>query len=306
MKNLSSLHYNGISTYLKNLFGCRIIKLSIDGGFTCPNRDGKCGTGGCFYCSEDGSGDFAGKGSIKDALSTEIELYRNKWPKAKYIAYFQSHTNTYAPVRELRSKYEEALSFENVIGLAIATRPDCLEDDVLDLLSELNKKTFLWIELGLQTANDTTAANFNRGYKTEVFKEACQKLRARGIAFVVHLILGLPGETKEDMLSSAKLVALEKPFGIKLHMLHVMKNTEYERQKVHLKKMLSLTEYVSIVCDILEHMPEEITIHRLTGDAPQKMLLAPDWTRNKHTVLNEIQKEFKKRGTYQGINKEWQ
>ena len=314
-----SVRYNAIGPYLKNMFGCRIVKLSLDGGFTCPNRDGRCGTGGCLFCAEDGSGRFASD------IPHEIELTRRKWPEAKYMAYFQNFTNTYAPVEKLRSLWDEALGNSedkgplrarshctadhgeterqdpSIIGLAVATRPDCLPEDVLDLLSEYNEKSFLWVELGLQTSRQKTADYINRCYDNSVYENAVTELNRRGIRCVTHLILGLPGETKADMLSSAEYVNSFAPFGLKLHMLHVMENTKlgeiYKKQPFEL---FSLNDYVETVCDILERTPQDVTVHRLTGDAPQDSLIAPEWTRNKHTVLNAIQQEFKRRGTFQG------
>jgi radical SAM protein (TIGR01212 family) len=292
-----SLHYNAIAPWLKNRFSQRVVKPSLDGGFTCPNRDGRCGTGGCSFCPEDGSGAFAG--SIPD----QMELLRRKWPDAGlYIAYFQNHTNTYAPVPRLRELWDEALTAPGVIGLAAATRPDCLGEDVLDLISEYSKKTFLWIELGLQTSSDATARAFNRGYDSEVFASAMEKLSRRGIRTVVHLILGLPGEDRAAMLESARFAASKRPFGIKLHMLHLMKNTRMGREyEASPWPLMTQKEYVDTVVDILERLPQDITIHRLTGDAPQSELIAPQWSRNKHAVLNAIQREFKARGSFQGM-----
>ena len=325
------LHYNSISAYLKQRFGCKVVKLSLDAGLTCPNRDGTKGFGGCTFCSESGSGDFAG--TIEEQLAAVsrkwaepgapgahepgvqnaceqagTESQRPNVPESaqlKYIAFFQNHTNTYAPAEKLRRLWDEALSHENVVGLAIATRPDCLGPDVLDLLNEYNKRTFLWVELGLQTANERTAESFNRCWKNADFEQASYDLSARGIKCVTHLILGLPGEEKEQYLATAKYAAYFRPFGVKIHMLHLMEGTamgeEYRREPFHL---LTRDEYISCVCDILEILPQEITVHRLTGDAPQDKLIAPDWTRNKHAVLNGIQQEFKRRGTYQGCKVE--
>lgn len=315
MNTFGSLHYNAIGPWLVNEFGERVIKLSLDGGFTCPNRDGKCGTGGCTFCSDDGSGSFASPAdpqSIKDAMQIQIAAQRHKWPNAKYIAYFQNHTNTYAPVEKLRSLWDAALAQDGVVGLAIATRPDCLPADVLDLLEEYNKKTFLWVELGLQTSKESTANAINRCYKNSQFEEAMHNLSSRGIKTVIHLIIGLPGETEEDYINSAMYAASFKPFGIKLHMLHIMEGTVLAATRnnvsgtVHVdpeetwRDLPSLNEYVSTICDILERLPQSITIHRLTGDAPGEKLIAPQWSRNKHTVLNAIQHEFAVRGSYQG------
>ena len=295
------LHYNSISSYLRKRFGCKVVKLSLDGGFTCPNRDGTKGTGGCTFCSAEGSGRFAG--SIDDQICS----ISKKWTAGstdtglKYIAYFQSFTNTYATPERLRSLWDEALSHENVVGLAVATRPDCFGPEVLELLDEYNKRTFLWVELGLQTSNEQTAEKFNRCWKNADFELAMSNLSELGIKRVIHLILGLPGEDRECMLCSAEYAVAFHPFGIKLHMLHLMRGTPMGESFIRAPfPLLSLEEYVGTVCDIIERLPQDVTIHRLTGDAPQDTLIAPDWTRNKHRVLNAVQQEFKARGTYQG------
>ena len=291
-----SLHYNAIGPYLKRHFGCRVAKLSLDGGFTCPNRDGTKGTGGCTFCSEDGSGRFTGP------VADQIRQLASKWPEdTKYIAYFQNFTGTYAPVERLRDLWEDALSRPGCVGLAVATRPDCLPEDVLDLLEEFNGRTFLWVELGLQTANEETADRFNRCWKNADFEDAMSNLSTRGIKTVIHLILGLPGETREQVLSSADYAARFHPFGIKLHMLHLMEGTvmgeEYKKAPF---PVLSRDEYVSLVCDVLQRIPEDITVHRVTGDAPRADLIAPLWTGDKRAVLRAIQQEFKRRGAWQG------
>ncbi len=287
-------HFNSIGEYLKHKFGCKVIKLSLDAGFTCPNRDGTKGSGGCIFCSADGSGDFASD------IPGQISLLSKKWPSGKYIAYFQSHTNTYAPVEVLREKYEQALSYPDVVGIAIATRPDCLPADVLELLSELNQKTFLWVELGLQTMHENTANLVNRCYPLSTFEHAMAELNSRGIKTVVHLILGLPSETKEDMLKSVSYVCSKDIFGIKLHLMNVLKGTklaDFYPERIHIP---SKEEYISLVVDALEIIPPEITIHRLTADAPRHLLVAPEWGYEKRTILNGIQKELRLRSSYQG------
>jgi len=297
--NFNGLHYNSIASRLKEQFGCRIVKLSLDGHLSCPNRDGSCGWGGCSFCSEDGSGTFAG--TIDEQISNLSPKWTKDGAEVKYIAYFQNHTNTYAPVEYLRKIWTEALDHEGIVGIAIATRPDCLGADVLELLDEFNKKTYLWVELGLQTANEKTAAAFNRGYENEVFELAMKNLSERQIKTVIHLILGLPGDDRAQMISSAKYAASFNPFGLKIHMLHLMKGTkmgtDFEQNPWPL---MSREEYIGLVCDILERIPKEISIHRLTGDAPGKDLIAPEWSRNKHYVLNGILQEFSRRGTGQG------
>ena len=219
--------YHSLNYFLRDKFGEKVFKISLDGGFSCPNRDGKISSGGCLFCSERGSGDYAGDRelSITKQFNDIKEMMAHKWKSGKYIAYFQAYTNTYAPIEELRRKYEEALNQEGVVAIAIATRPDCLDDDVLDLLEEINNKVYLWIELGLQTSNDETAKRINRGYKLEVFEDAMKKLKERNIDVVVHDILGLPGETKEDMLKTIDYIAHSGAKGIKFHLLHLMKQT---------------------------------------------------------------------------------
>jgi len=288
-------YFNSIGDYLKQRFGCKVIKLSLDAGFTCPNRDGTKGTGGCIFCSAEGSGDFASD------IPGQIRLLSRKWPSGKYIAYFQSHTNTYAPVDLLREKYYGALEYPDVVGIAIATRPDCLPPEVLELLSELNQKTFLWVELGLQTIHENTARLINRCYPLEVFDRAVEDLSGLGIKTVVHLILGLPGENREDMLSSVRYVCGKDIFGVKLHLLNVLKDTklaEYYPGRLHIP---TKEEYINLVVDALEIIPQHITIHRVTADAPRHLLIAPEWSYEKRSILNGIRKEFKNRGSFQGI-----
>lgn len=290
-----SVHFNTIGTALKKEFGRRVIKLSLDGGFTCPNRDGTAGTGGCLFCSSDGSGSYAG------TIRSQIDLLGRKWPQGVYIAYFQNHTNTYAPVSVLRRLWDEALAYPGVVGLAIATRPDCLPPEVLDLLTEYNQRTYLWVELGLQTCHEITAKAMNRCYENAVFEHAMTQLTTRGIKAVIHLILGLPGESRPDMLDSAAYVSAYRPFGLKLHMLYVLKNTGLSDLYPEVFKTFAKEEYINLVVDILERLPKDITIHRLTGDAPGEELIAPLWSRDKHAVLNGIQREFKARDSFQGI-----
>ncbi len=289
-------YFYSIGSYLKDTFGCKIIKLSLDAGFTCPNRDGSKGTGGCIFCSADGSGDFASD------IPGQIKLLSTKWPSGKYIAYFQSHTNTYAPVDILREKYLQALSYPDIIGIAVATRPDCLSEDVLALLDELNQKTFLWVELGLQTKHEKTASIINRCYPLSVFDQGIEALHNLKIKTVVHLILGLPGETQEDMIASVQYVCSKNVFGLKFHLMNVLKGTKLEYfypDKIHIPTM---EEYIQFVVDLLEIIPPDITIHRLTADAPRHLLVAPVWGFEKRKILNGIQKEFRLRDSYQSIH----
>ncbi len=312
MNDFGSLHYNSIAPRLREQFGSRVVKLSLDGGFTCPNRDGSCGYGGCSFCSSDGSGSFAG------TVQGQIALLSRKWPNALYLAYFQNHTNTYAPADKLRRLWDEALSNPGMVGLAVATRPDCLPDAVLGLLEEYNKKTFLWVELGLQTSNQRTADAFGRGYKNDVYEKACRDLSAIGVRTVSHMIVGLPGEHKADALATADYINSFSPYGIKIHMLHLMKDTRMGEEYLQSCRARGLTqsdeglgksgsfdlpgmeEYIGTVADILERTPKSVTVHRLTGDAPRQSLIAPLWTADKHAVLNGIQQEFKRRGSWQG------
>ena len=302
-KEWNGKRYHSLNYFLRNKFGEKIYKISLDGGFTCPNRDGKSGKGGCTFCSARGSGDYAGSRilSITDQFDDRKKMMEKKWKEGKYIAYFQAYTNTYAPVEVLRKKYEEALSQENVVALSIATRPDCLDDDVVDLLEEMNKRTYLWVELGLQTINDKSARNFNRGYDFEVFKEGIKKLKDRGIEVVVHTIFGLPGETKDDMLKTIDYVAHSGADGIKFHLLHLMKGTrmveQYESGELQL---LSQEDYIDLVCKGISMIPEHMVVHRLTGDAPRASLIGPMWSLKKWEVLNSIDQALVDNDIWQG------
>ena len=292
-----------LNDFLKEKFNEKIYKVSLDGGFTCPNRDGKVSRGGCIFCSENGSGDFTATKlkSIHAQIEEQIDLVSKKYKGDKYIAYFQNFTNTYAEVSYLRKIYEEALSHEKIVGLAIATRPDCLEDDVLELLAELNKKTFLWVELGLQTLNDDVAKYFNRAYETEIYKEASEKLNRLSIKFVTHIIIGLPKEENDDYLKTAIFAQNCGTWGIKLHLMYVVKNTPLE--KLYLNgdlKVNTKEEYVEKVVNVLENISSEIVVDRLTGDGDRETLVAPLWSIKKIDVLNSIHKELKRRNTYQG------
>lgn len=305
MKKWNEKRYHSLNYFLRNKFGEKIYKISLDGGFTCPNRDGKVSKGGCTFCSARGSGDFAGSRilSITEQFEDRKKMMEKKWKDGKYIAYFQAYTNTYAPVEELTRKYEEALAQENVIALSIATRPDCLDEDVLDYLEELNKKIYLWVELGLQTVNDETGRNFNRGYDLEVFDKSLKELQKRGIEVVVHTIFGLPGETKEDMLKTIDYVAHSGAQGIKFHLLHLMTGTkmveQYESGELQL---LSKEDYIDLICKGIAMIPEEMVVHRLTGDAPRQSLIGPMWSLKKWEVLNDIDKALVYNDIWQGKN----
>ncbi|WP_307993145.1 TIGR01212 family radical SAM protein [uncultured Clostridium sp.] len=252
MKEWNGKRYHTLNHFLREKFGEKVFKISLDGGFTCPNRDGKAGRGGCVFCSARGSGDFAGDRdfSISKQFDDVKLMMEHKWKSGKYIAYFQAYTNTYAPVDELRKKYNEAIVKEGVVALAIATRPDCLDDDVLDLLEEISKKLYVWVELGLQTSNDETAKIINRGYMLSTFDDAMERLNKRNIDTVVHAIFGLPGEIKEDMINTVDHIAHSGAQGIKIHLLHLMKNTalvkEYEKGNL---KFLSQEEYINLITE---------------------------------------------------------
>jgi len=297
------LRINTINTFLKKKFNYKVVKLSLDGGFTCPNRDGSKGTGGCLFCSASGSGDMAdGSGNIRADLDNQIKLLSDKWPDAKYIAYFQSHTNTYAPVSELRQKFYEALEHPDVIGIAIATRPDCLPDEVLELLEELNQKTFMWLEIGLQTIHQKTMKEMNLCYELSDYDIAMEKLNARNIPVVSHLILGLPGETREMMLQSVKHVCSKKLFGLKLHMFNLVKGSAMEKTHPDYVSFDTIDEYIDLVIQAIEMVPPETTLHRISGDAPRSTLIHSDWSYRKRTILNGIHKEMRERNTWQGKN----
>ena len=295
--------YHTWNYHLRQKFGMKVFKVSLNAGFTCPNIDGTKGTGGCIYCSSSGSGDFAGNPceDILEQFSKVKEKMHQKWPEAKYIAYFQAHTNTYAPLPVLKEKFEAVLELPDVVGISIATRADALKDDVCDYLLDLSKRTFLIVELGLQTIHDKTGELINRCHTYKEFLDGYKKLADRGINICVHLIVGLPGEDRDMMIQSIKAVAKLKPYAVKLHLLHIIKGTKlcdmYERSEV---TALSREEYVDIIADSLELLPAEIVIQRLTGDGAEETLVAPRWSLKKFCVLNEIDKEMLRRNSYQG------
>ncbi len=296
--------YHSLNYELKRVFGEKTIKLSINGGFTCPNRDGTVGDRGCIFCNEKGSGDFAGNvnSSISKQIEEQIDYLSKKWKSSSYIAYFQSYTNTYDTVNNLEKKFLEALSCENVKGLAIATRPDCINEDIVKLLAKLNEKTYLWVELGLQTIHENSAKLIRRGYSLEAFDEAMQLLNKYNIKTVIHLILGLPGESKEQILESVRYITRKKIWGVKLHLLHVLKNTDLQKLYTETNfKILSQEEYVDLICDCIELLPEDVVIHRITGDGKRSELISPLWSLNKKQVLNDVDTELRRRKSYQGI-----
>lgn len=299
----SNKRYYTLDYFYKQKFHSKVFKVSLNAGFSCPNKDGTKGYGGCIYCSKLGSGDYAGKRekSLVEQFEDVKKIMLNKWPNSKYTAYFQANTNTYAPVAELKEKYESVLHLENVVGINIATRPDSITEECLDYLEKLNKETYLTIELGLQTIHEETSKLINRGHDLTCFEEMVKKLRSRNINVVVHIINGLPYETKEMMLETAKYLSNLDIQGIKIHMLHILKDTAlanlYEKEKFH---VLTREEYVDIVCSQLELLREDIVINRITGDPNPDDLIEPTWLIKKFGVLNEIDKEMVRRDSYQG------
>ena len=289
------MKYTTLNNYLKERFGEKVYKIALNGGFTCPNRDGTIDTRGCIFCSKGGSGDFAESPdlTITEQIENGKKRLEKKIKNGKYIAYFQAFTNTYAPVERLRTIYEEAINHPDIVALSIGTRPDCLGDDVLALLDELNKIKPIFVELGLQTINEDTAKYIRRGYTLEVYDKAVADLHKIGINVVTHIILGLPNESKEDMLNSVKY-ACKVTDGIKLQLLHILKGTDlakdYEQGKF---EVLTLEQYTEIIKECVQIIPENVVIHRLTGDGAKKDLIAPLWSADKKTVLNKINRALK-------------
>lgn len=287
------MNYYSLNKYLRNTFGDKVYKISLNAGFTCPNRDGTIGTRGCIFCSAGGSGDFAESAylSITEQIEQGKKRVKNKIKSGKYIAYFQAYTNTYAPIEVLREKFYEAINHKDIVAISIATRPDCLGDDVIKLLDELNKIKPVFVELGLQTIHKKSARYIRRGYELNIYDEAVEKLKKIKVNIVVHIILGLPGETKEDMLETVKYVCQSGINGIKLQLLHIIKGTDLEKEYLSGKvKPLEFEEYLDIIKSCVEIIPENIVIHRLTGDGAKKDLVAPLWSADKKRVLNSINK----------------
>ena len=290
------MEYLSFNKYLKDKFGQKVYKISLDGGFTCPNRDGKTGTRGCIFCSKGGSGDFAESREV--SITEQIESGKKKVEKkiksGKYIAYFQAFTNTYAPVEILRQKYEEAINHPDIVALSIATRPDCLGDDVLRLLDEMNKIKPVFVELGLQTIHQKSAKYIRRGYDLSVYDKAERDLKKVGVNVVVHVILGLPNESENDMLETVKYVCESGANGIKLQLLHVIDGTDLAKDyEKGLFKTLEFDEYVNLIVKCVKIIPKDIVIHRLTGDGAKKDLIAPLWSADKKRVLNAINKALR-------------
>ncbi len=297
--------YHPLSDYLKATFGGKCVKIPLDAGFTCPNIDGTCGVGGCIYCSARGSGDFAALPTVplREQYDRGRALLSAKWPVDRCIPYFQAHTNTYAPVERLRALYEEVLTYPNVVGLSIATRADCLPDETVALLDELSRRTHLTVELGLQSANDSTAKRINRGHTYADFCAAVARLRhgCGAVKIAVHIILGLPGEGAEDMLATARAVADLHPDEVKVHLLHVLRGTPLaDLWAAGNYRPPERDEYIDLVVRTLEVLPPDTVIARLTGDGAADDLLAPLWSRRKREVLNGIDKCLRERNTWQG------
>ena len=296
-------NYYSLNEYCRSTFGHKLYKIALEGGMTCPNRDGTISTRGCIFCSEKGSGEFAQKltGSITEQIEKAKLRVSHKNRDGKYIAYFQSFTNTYAPTNYLEKIFTEAISHRDVEVLSVATRPDCINPENAALLSSLNKIKPVWVELGFQTSNEKTAVYINRGYKNEVFDSAVKLLKNENINTVAHIILGLPGETSEDMENSVRYVCSRGIWGIKLHMLYVLKGTELEKD--YLKgsfTCFSQEEYLNTICRLIKIIPENVVIHRLTGDGDKKLLIAPLWSGNKKAVLNSLNKKITGEGIFQG------
>jgi len=300
---MEKIPYYSLNNYLKERFGCKVLKVSLNAGCTCPNRDGTLDTRGCIFCSAGGSGDFAGDRalSVKEQLEQGKEFIKAKNPKhedVKYIAYFQAFTNTYGELCKLKEKWHEAIEDPEVCCISIATRPDCLEDEKIAVLAELNKIKPVWVELGLQTVKEESIEYIRRGYPTEVYDDAVKRLTKAGIEVITHVIIGLPGESRKDMLKTVEHVAHSGSKGIKLQLLHVLKDTDmckdYEEGKL---ETLSLDEYIDIVCEAIKRLPKDMVIHRITGDGDKKILVAPLWSADKKRVLNAFKERLEPRGS---------
>ena len=296
------MYYYSLNEYLKRTFGEKVYKLSLDGGMTCPNRDGTVGERGCIFCSGGGSGEFAARRgcSVSDQIVQAKQRICKKTDCKKFIAYFQPFTNTYADVRYLRRIFTEAIAPDDIAALSVATRPDCLEDDVLDLLSELNCKKPVWVELGLQTIHSSTAEYIRRGYDLPVYDDAVKRLKGIGVHVITHIILGLPGESRDMMLSSVRYAG-EKSDGVKLQLLHVLRGTDlYTDYQNGVFETLSMEEYIDLICESLKILPPGVVVHRLTGDGDKRILEAPLWSADKKRVINALNKALRERNIFQG------
>lgn len=300
---MSNKPYRLFSEQLKQRFGVRVHKISVDAGFGCPNRAGTRAGAGCLFCDPGGSGavGIERQASIAEQVEQGKDVMARKYKAGKFMVYFQPFSNTLAPVDRLRTLYDQALAVDDVVGLAVGTRPDCVPPDVLDLLGEYHRRTYFWLELGLQSSHDRTLKQLRRGHDYAAFASAYREAKARCLNICVHVILGLPGESREDMLATAEVLAGLRVDGVKLHLLHALKDTPLAHMYAeHKIKMLEMDEYVELVVDVVERLPRETLIHRLTGDGPRDQLLAPLWSLNKWQVLNAIDAEFARRGSQQG------
>lgn len=295
--------YHSLDYMLRERFGEKVYKVTLNGGMSCPNRDGTIGYGGCIFCSAGGSGEFAADASLSvtDQIDSQIHILSQKRPIRSYIAYFQAYTNTYGPVDKLRRIFTEAISHPSVVALSIGTRPDCLGQEILDMLEELNRQKPVWVELGLQTMHASTARYIRRGYPLSCFEEAVSSLQSRHIEVVVHTILGLPGESRQDILSTMHYLNTQKIDGIKLQLLHILSGTDLAADYLAGKfRALEREEYVALVIDCLEHLDPKIVVHRITGDGPKDQLIAPLWASRKREVLNLLHHTMKLQDSYQG------
>ena len=301
-------YYYSLNNYFKNTYSEKIYKIAIDAGLSCPNRDGTIDTRGCIFCSAGGSGDFAVSRKDFPTISRQIEagisLFSGKNVGTRFIAYFQAYTNTYGPLEYLEKIFSEALSHPMVAGISIATRPDCLDNEVLSLLATLKAQypdKFIWVELGLQTIHEDTAVYIRRGYSLTVFEDALHSLQALEIPVITHVILGLPGESNERILETIDYLAKKNIFGIKLQLLHILKGTDLAKDyENNMFSVYTKEEYIDLVIDCIEHLPKDVILHRVTGDGPKNLLIAPLWSGNKKDVLNSLHHRFKERGAYQG------
>ena len=305
MKYFSEQHkYNTLNNYLRAKFGTKVFKIALNAGFTCPNRDGLVAYGGCTFCSDSGSGDFAGSPTepIKVQFEKQRQMMHNKWKDAKYIVYFQANSNTYANLDVLKKLFEEAINLDpNIVAISIGTRCDCLSDQIIDYLAELSKRVVVWVELGLQTIHSKSMEDLNLGYNLETFNDAVARLRKSNIEVVIHIINGLPNETKEMMLATLNHLNTLDIQGLKIHSLFLLKGTKLGNSYLaNPFKILSLEEYVEITATQIAHLNANIIIHRISGDAPSKDLIEPLWSRKKFVVMNEIDKYLKAYNLYQG------
>ena len=304
-KSWNGKPYCSLDYMLRERFGEKVYKVTLNGGMSCPNRDGTLGTRGCIFCSEGGSGDFAADVSLSvtEQIESQIALLSGKRPIQKYIAYFQAYTNTYAPVEYLRKIFKEAMSHPRIVALSVGTRPDCLGEEVLDLLEELNRIKPVWIELGLQTIHEKTAQYIRRGYRLSCFDQAVENLRKRNIEVIVHTILGLPGESREEILETMRYLNKKDIQGIKLQLLHVLKGTDLAYDYLAGRfQVYEREEYLDLLIECLENLDPEIVIHRITGDGPKDLLIAPLWASRKREVLNLLHHQMKEQNSYQGIS----